>query len=158
MRFERDMPELPVLFASVVPERIPFENTFSANDSVAANTVRGLVGSLQASGSIARMDRPMAETVLGTLDEVMARAKPFFAAAHVRAKLKDAVVVHYARHHEVMWSTYVDWLLPLPLRRPGDEGARQRHRSPRNGQCERRGRRLRRSRAQEPLQRDGRRR
>ena len=71
MRFERDMPELPVLFASVVPERIPFENTFSANDSVAANTVRGLVGSLQASGSIARMDRPMTETVLGTLDEVM---------------------------------------------------------------------------------------
>ena len=108
MRFERDMPELPVLFASVVPERIPFENTFSANDSVAANTVRGLVGSLQASGSIARMDRPMTETVLGTLDEVMARAKPFFSAAHVRAKLKDAVVVHYARHHEVMWSTYVD--------------------------------------------------
>lgn len=45
MRFQRDMPELPVLFASVVPERIPFENTFSANDSVAANTVRGLVGS-----------------------------------------------------------------------------------------------------------------
>ena len=102
------MPELPVLFASVVPERIPFENTFSANDSVAANTVRGLVGSLQASGSIARMARAMTETVLGTLDEVMARAKPFFAAAHVRAKLKNAVVAHYARHHEVMWSTYVD--------------------------------------------------
>ena len=108
MRFQRDMPELPVLFASVVPERIPFENTFSANDSVAANTVRGLVGSLQASGSIARMARAMTETVLGTLDEVMARAKPFFAAAHVRAKLKNAVVAHYARHHEVMWSTYVD--------------------------------------------------
>ncbi len=75
---------------------------------MAANTVRGLVGSLQASGSIARMARAMTETVLGTLDEVMARAKPFFAAAHVRAKLKNAVVAHYARHHEVMWSTYVD--------------------------------------------------
>ena len=108
LRFQRDMPLLPLLFASVVPERIPFENTFSANDSVAANTVRGLVGSLQASGSIARLDRPMTVAVLGTLDEVMDRARPFFAAAHVRARLKDAVVVHYARHHEVMWSTYVD--------------------------------------------------
>ena len=108
IRFQRDMPVLPVFFASVVPEKIPFTNTFSANDSVAANTVRGLVGSLQASGSIARMDRPMTETALGTLYEVMEKAKPFFAAAHVRAKLKNAVVAHLARHHEVMWSTYVD--------------------------------------------------
>lgn len=108
MRFQRDMPVMPVFFASVVPEKIPFENTFSANDSVAANTVRGLVGSLQASGSIARMARPMTKTALGTLDEIMAQAAPFFAAAHVRAKLKNAVVAHLARHHEVMWSTYVD--------------------------------------------------
>lgn len=108
IRFQRDMTTIPVLFASMIPERIPFENTFSANDSVAANTVRGLVGSLQASGSIARMERPMLETVLGTYDDIMAKAKAFFAAAHVRAKLKEAVVAHISRHHEVMWSTYVD--------------------------------------------------
>lgn len=108
IRFQRDMPDMPVLFASMIPENIPFENTFSANDSVAANTVRGLVGSLQAGGSIARIKRPMLQTVLGTYDEIMAKAKSFFAAANVRAKLKEAVVAHISRHHEVMWSTYVD--------------------------------------------------
>lgn len=108
IRFQRDMADMPVLFASMIPENIPFENTFSANDSVAANTVRGLVGSLQASGSIARMERPMLETVLGTYDDIMAKARVFFAAANVRAKLKETVVAHISRHHEVMWSTYVD--------------------------------------------------
>lgn len=110
IRFQRDMAALPVLFASMIPENIPFETTFSANDGVAANTVRGLVGSLQASGSISRMKRPMLETVLGTYDDIMAKAKHFFTAAHVRAKLKEAVVAHISRHHEVMWSTYVDGL------------------------------------------------
>ncbi len=108
IRFQRDMPAMPVLFASMIPENIPFENTFSANDSVAANTVRGLVGSLQAGGSIARIKRSMLETVLGTYDDIMEKARLFFAAANVRARLKEAVVAHISRHHEVMWSTYVD--------------------------------------------------
>lgn len=109
IRFQRDMAPIPTLFASMIPEKIPFENTFSPNDSVGANTVRGLVGSLQASGSIARMDRPLLETILGSYDDIMEKAKHFFAAAEVRAKLKEAVVAHISRHHEVMWSTYVDF-------------------------------------------------
>lgn len=108
IRFQRDMPAMPVLFASMIPESIPFETTFSPNDSVGANTVRGLVGSLQAGGSIARMERPMMETILGDYDEIMIKASAFFAAAHVRAMLKEAVVAHISRHHEVMWSTFVD--------------------------------------------------
>lgn len=108
VRFLRDMPALPVLFASMTPEGIPFENTFSPNDNVAANTVRGLVGSLQASGSIARMGRPMLEVCLGTYEEILSRANVFFAAAGVRARLRSAVFAHVVRSHEVMWSTYVD--------------------------------------------------
>ena len=42
IRFQRDMPAMPVLFASMIPENIPFETTFSANDSVAAAATRSI--------------------------------------------------------------------------------------------------------------------
>lgn len=107
IRFLRDMAPVPVLFACMTPDEIPFNNTFSETDSVAANTVRGLVGSLQASGSIARYDRPMMETVLGTREKILDRTRIFCAAAAVRGKLKNAVFAQMERFHEVMWSTYV---------------------------------------------------
>lgn len=108
IRFLRDMSPIPILFACKTRERIPFTDTYAENDFVEFLSAGGLVGSLEASGSIKRMQRSMTETIIGTLPEIMKKAKSFFAAAATRSKLRRSNLGLLASYNEVMWSTYLD--------------------------------------------------
>ena len=108
MRFQRDMPELPVLFASVVPERIPFGKHLQRQRQRGGQH-RPRPCRLAAG---LRLHRPHGPSDDGDRARHPGRGhgarQALLRRRHVRAKLKNAVVAHYARHHEVMWSTYVD--------------------------------------------------
>ena len=108
VRFLRDMPPIPILFASKIRDSIDFTNTESESDFVEYLSAGGLVGALEASGSVRRFDRPMLETAIGTLDELAAKAEDFCRAAMVRTKLRKSTFALMACYNEVMWSTYVD--------------------------------------------------
>ncbi len=108
IRFLRDMSPVPVLFACTTPEKIPFQDTFTENDFVEFLSAGGLVGTLEASGSIPRIARPMMQTAVGIFSEIMESTKSFFAAAAVRSNLRNANFGLLASYNEVMWSTYLD--------------------------------------------------
>jgi len=108
VRFLRDMPPVPVLFACRIRDSIDFDNTCNETDFVEFLSAGGLVGSLEASGSIARFNRPMMEIVVGHFDEIMIKARNFSSAAAVRTKLFNTNFGLLASYNEVMWSTYVD--------------------------------------------------
>lgn len=108
IRFLRDMPEVPILFASITRERIPFENTFTDDNFCQLLVCNGLVGTMEASGSATRFGRKMLETVSGTMDQVIAYAKKFGAAARARGILRESTIGLLGPYNEVMWSTYVD--------------------------------------------------
>lgn len=112
IRFLRDMAPIPILFACKTREGIPFTDTFAENDFVEFLSAGGLVGSLEASGSIKRLQRPMLETVIGTLPEIMREAKSFCMAAATRSSLRKSNLGLLASYNEVMWSTYLD---PYPV-------------------------------------------
>ena len=108
IRFLRDMPPTPILFASIVRDEPGFTNTETDDDFIEFLAAGGLVGAQEASGSLARLGRPVTETVVGTLDTVIARARVFGAAARVRRILRQSVIGLLPSFNEVMWSTYVD--------------------------------------------------
>jgi L-arabinose isomerase len=108
VRFLRDMPPVPILFASRIRESIDFSDTEKESDFVEFLSAGGLVGALEASGSVQRFQRPMMETVIGTLPELTARAETFCRAAAVRSRLRNTNFGLMACYNEVMWSTYVD--------------------------------------------------
>lgn len=108
VRFLRDMPPVPILFASMVRESIGFKDTERETDFVEFLSAGGLVGALEGSGSVQRFQRPMMETVIGTPPELMHRAETFCRAAWVRARLRCSCFGLLASYNEVMWSTYVD--------------------------------------------------
>ncbi len=108
IRFLRDMSPIPILFACKTRTGISFQNTFEENDFVEFLSAGGLVGSLEASGSIQRIQRPMLRTVIGTLPELMEKSKSFFFAAAVRSRLRTSNLGLLASYNEVMWSTYID--------------------------------------------------
>lgn len=108
VRFLRDMPPVPILFTSEIRESIDFKNTVDETDFVEFLSAGGLVGSLEASGSIKRFNRPMMTTIIGTFDEIMVKAKAFAQAAAVRTSLSHSNFGLLASYNEVMWSTYVD--------------------------------------------------
>ncbi len=108
IRFLRDMRPIPVLFASIVRDRLGFGDSMVEDRFVEFLSAGSLVGMLEASGSASRFDRPMMSRVIGTLDEVMESCKAFAAAASVRAKLRRSTFGLLPSMNEVMWSTYVD--------------------------------------------------
>ena len=108
IRFLRDMPPVPVLFASLTKESIGFSNTYDDDSFCELLVSNGLVGSLEASGSINRFKRPMMDTVAGTLETVMKKAKAFGEAAKCRGILRESTFGLLGPYNEVMWSTYVD--------------------------------------------------
>lgn len=107
-RFLRDMYALPLLFAHVARERCRFSDTSGDDEFTDFLCAGGLVGTLEASGSIKRMGRGMVETAVGTLDEVMAAAARFGRAAALRSRLRNSAFGLLASYNEAMWSTYVD--------------------------------------------------
>lgn len=108
VRFLRDMYPVPILFAARTRDSICFGDTFAETDFVEYLCAGGLVGSLEASGSIARFDRPMMETTIGTYDQIMARLAVFAPAAAMRANLRKTNFALLASFNEVMWGTYMD--------------------------------------------------
>ena len=66
IRFLRDMPPCPVLFAHRMRDRIDLKDTHDDDEFTEYLCCGGLVGAQEASGSAARFNRPMFETMLGT--------------------------------------------------------------------------------------------
>jgi L-arabinose isomerase len=108
VRFLRDMRPVPVLFASIIRDRLGFADSLDEDSFVEFLSAGALVGALEASGSASRFDRPMMVRTIGTLDEVMAECGHFAAAACVRSKLRASTFGLLPSMNEVMWSTYVD--------------------------------------------------
>lgn len=108
IRFLRDMPEVPILFAHCMRERIDLSDTSDDDEFTEYLCCGGLVGMQEASGDAARFCRPMMETALGTWPQILARAKVFGNAARARALLRQSTIGLLACYNEAMWSTYVD--------------------------------------------------
>ena len=108
IRFLRDCPDIPILFANVARPRMTFETTLDEDDFVDYLCAGTLVGSLEGSGSVARTGRKGVTTVLGTREEITARVKVFAQAARVRSLLRHSSVGLMANMNEAMWSTYID--------------------------------------------------
>lgn len=107
VRFLRDMPPVPVLFAHRMRDEIGLTDTHDDDEFTEYLCCGGLVGMQEASGNNANYDRPMLETTLGTWDEIVARAAIFGNAARARTLLKDSKIGLLASYNEAMWSTYV---------------------------------------------------
>jgi len=107
IRFLRDMPPVPILFAHCMREEIQLRDTHDDDEFTEYLCCGGLVGALEASGDNAHYARPMLESTLGTWPQIMARAKDFGNAARARAILRDSRAGLLASYNEAMWSTYV---------------------------------------------------
>ncbi len=107
IRFLRDMPPVPVLFAHCMREEINLRDTHDDDEFTEYLCCGGLVSAQEASGDNANYARPMFETALGTWPEIMKRAQVFGNAARARALLRDSRVGLLACYNEAMWSTYV---------------------------------------------------
>lgn len=107
IRFLRDMPPIPLLFATITEEP-SFTDSFTEDRFVDFLAAGGLVGSLEASGSAARFNRPMMRTAIGPLKDVIAEAERFARAAALRTELNQTVFGLLPSYNEIMWSTYVD--------------------------------------------------
>ena len=108
VRFLRDMPPIPLMLASVSFDSAPIEDSFTENRFVEFLASGGLVGSLEASGSLSRFARPMAFACTGSENQVIEEARRFSAAAALRSELRQSVFGLLPSYNEVMWATYVD--------------------------------------------------
>ena len=108
IRFLRDCPAMPIIFANVAKPRMTFETTLDEDDFVDYLCAGTLVGSLEGSGSIKRIPRKGVKTVMGTRDEITEKVRVFAEAARVRAILRQSTVGLMANMNEAMWSTYID--------------------------------------------------
>ena len=108
IRFLRDMPEIPMIFANVAKEKMSFYKTLEEDDFIEYLCAGTLVGSLEASGSIQRVPRKNVKVVMGSRDEVNEQIKKYAAAARVRAILRNSTLGLLANYNEAMWSTYMD--------------------------------------------------
>lgn len=108
IRFLRDCPDIPIIFCNVAKEKMDFENTLDEDDFIEYLCSGTLVGSLEASGSIARVPRRNVKTVMGTSNQVNEQIRIFSRAAYARAILRQSTVGLMANMNEAMWSTYID--------------------------------------------------
>lgn len=108
IRFLRELPPMPLMFASVVRDELHITDTNDENQFVDFLSAGALVGVQEGSGSFKRFDRPMSELCIGTLDTVCAKLKVFAEAARVRTILRRGNVSLLACYNEAMWATYLD--------------------------------------------------
>lgn len=108
IRFLRDMKPIPIFFASFVRTSLGFKDSFTEDRFVEFLSAGGLVGALEASGSIARFNRPMLKRFVGTSEHVMQELKIYAQAAALRSKLHNLWIGLLPSLNEVMWSTYID--------------------------------------------------
>jgi len=107
IRFLRDMPPVPVLFAHRMRDEINLSDTHDDDEFTEYLCCGGLVGAQEASGDNVQYNRDMFETYLGTWSQIMERAAIFGNAARARAILRDSKIGLLACYNEAMWSTYV---------------------------------------------------
>lgn len=108
IRFLRDMPEMPIIFANVAKEKMAFTDTLEEDDFIEYLCSGTLVGSLEGSGSISRIGRKHVKTVMGSRSEVNDKIRVFASAAKVRSIMRQSTVGLLANYNEAMWSTYTD--------------------------------------------------
>ena len=108
IRFLRDCPDIPIIFCNVAKPRMTFETTLDEDDFVDYLCAGTLVGSLEGSGSIARVPRDNVKTVLGTREEITEKVRIFADAAKTRTILRHSNLGLMANMNEAMWSTYID--------------------------------------------------
>ncbi len=107
VRFLRDMPDIPIIFY------LPAEKDTEFKDINEDNLIRflssgGLVGTLEGSGSVKRMDKRVRVIVDTDSKEILSRINAFGLAAKARNVLKHSRFGLVSRFNEIMWSTYVD--------------------------------------------------
>ena len=108
IRFLRDCPEMPIIFCNVAKPKMTFETTLDEDDFVDYLCAGTLVGSLEGSGSVARIGRENVKTVMGTREQITEKVRIFADAARAKAILKHSNVGLMANMNEAMWSTYID--------------------------------------------------
>lgn len=108
IRFLRDMPEIPILFANIAKDQVSFEDTLDEDDFIDYLCAGTLVGSLEGSGSIPRTGRKNLKTVVGSKAEIYNEIISFSKVARVRSILRSSTLGLLANYNEAMWSTYID--------------------------------------------------
>ena len=108
VRFLRDMPPVPMIFVNVAKDKMTFENTLDEDDFIDYLGAGTLVGSLEGSGSVARIPRPDVRTVMGSREEVTEQIRIYAEAARVRALLRKSKVGLLSNMNRIMWSTWID--------------------------------------------------
>ncbi len=108
IRFLREMPSVPLFFASIVRDELHITDTNDENQFVDFLSAGALVGAQVSSGSLTRFHKPMTRRFLGTLDEVARELEAFAKAAKVRSQLRNSTLSLLACYNEAMWATYCD--------------------------------------------------
>ena len=107
VRFLRDMPPVPILFAHKMCDQIDLADTHDDDEFTEYLCCGGLVGAQEASSHAVNMKRPMLQTALGTWPEILSRCETFGNATRARAILRESRMGLLACYNEAMWSTYV---------------------------------------------------
>lgn len=108
IRFLRDMPNIPILFVNPAKAKMSFYNTLDEDDFIDYLCSGTLVGSLEASGSIARTERKNVTTISGSREELISKIEPFARVSRVKSILTNTNMGLLANYNEAMWSTYID--------------------------------------------------
>ncbi|MDD2381205.1 MAG: hypothetical protein PHV35_05850 [Mariniphaga sp.] len=108
IRFLRDMPEIPILFVNIAKDKVSFEDTLDEDDFIDYLCAGTLVGSLEGSGSVSRINRKNLKVVMGSKAEVHDQILSFAKVAWVRNILRNSTLGLLANYNEAMWSTYMD--------------------------------------------------
>ncbi|MDD4744565.1 MAG: hypothetical protein PHN53_08190 [Eubacteriales bacterium] len=108
IRFLRNMIPMPILFATISRDEPGFEDSLTEDRFIEFLSAGGLVGALEASGSVGRFARPMMRTTIGSRAEVMETARQMAQAAKLRTQLRKTSFGLLPSYNEAMWSTYVD--------------------------------------------------
>lgn len=107
-QFVRDMPPVPLFFAQPTLDMNYVTTWERDGDFARFLSISGLVGSLEGSGSIAKIERPNVYVSVGDFEDVMAEYETYNKACALKSALFSERFALLANFNEVMWSTYVD--------------------------------------------------
>ena len=103
-QFVRDMPPVPLFYAQPTLE-MNYQNTWQKDGDFARFlSISGLVGSLEGSGSVAKIRRPNVYVSVGDFDDVLAEFAPYAKACALKSALFSERFALLANFNEVMWA------------------------------------------------------
>ncbi len=108
VRFLRDFKDTPVIFVNTVKDKVDFTTTTDENDFVEFLSAGTLVGTLEAAGSVKRVERDNLVTIVGSREENRPKIVAFAKASKVRTLLRKSTFGLLSGYNELMWSTYMD--------------------------------------------------